>query len=89
MAKKRKIKKAEVTHFDEQTEGALMQAIKTMKPYTQIGTIITLTNDGTWKILAFGDNYDKESFEKILFECLNAGAMSYMDNKGNITNWEI
>jgi hypothetical protein len=60
-----------------------------MKPYTAQGVMIVMTNDNNWKILAFGSNYTQDSFKDILLECLNAGALSFFDNKSNIDNWDI
>ena len=78
-----------VTHSDEQTEGALMESVKIMKPYAQQGVVIVMTKDCNWKILAFGSNYSQDTFKEILLECLNAGALSFFDNKSNIDNWDI
>lgn len=89
MKKKRKKVTMKVTHSDEQTEGALMESVKLMKPYTHQGVMIVMTKDSNWKILAFGSNYSQETFKDILFECLNAGALSFFDNKSDIDNWDI
>lgn len=89
MTRRRKQKKEVVTHFDEQAEGALMESVKTLKPYAKQGIVIVQTDEGVWKILAFGNESKTDSFEGILFECINAGAISFLQGDKNITNWDI
>lgn len=87
--KKRSRKKADPTaiHHDEQLEGALLQALKTLKPYCKEGAIIVQAPSKKWKVLSFGGGDKDDNFHRVLGNVLAAGVMAIEDGPADATEW--
>lgn len=91
MAKKKRSRKKKVDntaiHHDEQLEGALLQALKTLKHYCTEGAIIVKAPSNKWKVLSFGGGDKDDNFHRVLGNVLAAGVMAIEDGPGDATEW--
>jgi hypothetical protein len=88
MAKrKRKKKVEEVTHGDEQLEGAMMDALTKLKGYCPQGVIIINSRSDKWKVLTFGGGSKEMNFHAVLGAALAAGVTALEKGPEDATEW--